>query len=300
MTLPKIIYIPDEVGWGGWTRGLAYQKYLSNEFQIDMEIIRNLTPIDVRKYDVIWLAFHTMLQYPWIREEIKRKKSIVTVTSNEIIKKHWTPKAFKQWCKNVNIMLINNLRIENEIKRYFNGPVMYCPRGTDAELFRPIKVDYINSFKLLYVGKPTKEKGLHSVILPLSKACDVPVVMNTRNFQTMLPYEQMVHHYNNGHVYIVASVSDGTPNPALEAAACGRPIISNHIGNMPEFIKDGYNGFLVNLELNEYIEKVDWMLSHRKEAQVMGENARKTVLKSWTWEKVTENERKALRKLLSM
>jgi glycosyltransferase involved in cell wall biosynthesis len=35
----------------------------------------------------------------------------------------------------------------------------------------------------------------------------------------------------------------------LEAAACGRPIISNQIGNMPEFIKDGWNGFIVPRKL---------------------------------------------------
>ena len=101
-------------------------------------------------------------------------------------------------------------------------------------------------------------------------------------------------------VFLVASVEDGTPNPALEAAACGRPIISNHIGNMPEFIKDGYNGFLVDRKIGEYVKKINYFKNNRKELIRMGKNARKTVLENWTWKKQAENYRKMFKKVFSM
>ena len=101
--------------------------------------------------------------------------------------------------------------------------------------------------------------------------------------------------YNEGHVLMVASTTDGTPNPALEAAACGVPVLTNAIGNMPEFIKDGYNGFLVEREVSAYVEKLKWMKKNLDKVQQMGKNARKTIEEGWTWKHSMEYERKALR-----
>ena len=96
-------------------------------------------------------------------------------------------------------------------------------------------------------------------------------------------------------VFVVASLEDGTPNPALEAASCGRPIISNRIGNMPEFIKDGYNGFLVGRTVAEYVDKIKWLQDNRSKMINMGLRARETVEKYWTWEIQAENYRKMFR-----
>ena len=51
--------------------------------------------------------------------------------------------------------------------------------------------------------------------------------------------------YQSLHVYVCASRSEGTPNPCLEAAACGLPVVTTPVGNMPEFVRDGVNGFFV-------------------------------------------------------
>jgi glycosyltransferase involved in cell wall biosynthesis len=110
----------------------------------------------------------------------------------------------------------------------------------------------------------------------------------------------MPQFYQNIDVFIVASTTDGTPNGALEAAACGRPIISNHIGNMPEFIKDGYNGFLINgLDIGKYVEKIKILESDRKLLIEMGKNARKTVESGWTWKIQAENYRKMFQNIIA-
>ncbi|MEO8601389.1 MAG: glycosyltransferase [bacterium] len=38
---------------------------------------------------------------------------------------------------------------------------------------------------------------------------------------------------------------EGTPNPALEAAACGCTVVSTPVGTLPELIRDAANGYLV-------------------------------------------------------
>jgi glycosyltransferase involved in cell wall biosynthesis len=60
---------------------------------------------------------------------------------------------------------------------------------------------------------------------------------------------------------------------------------------MPEFIKDGYNGFLVPKKIEAYIEKINFFKKNRSELIRMGENARKTILEDWTWKKQSERYR---------
>ena len=43
--------------------------------------------------------------------------------------------------------------------------------------------------------------------------------------------------YNRIGTLICFSESEGTPNPVLEAAACGRNIISTKVGNVPELFR---------------------------------------------------------------
>src|SRR5262249_21187815 len=58
--------------------------------------------------------------------------------------------------------------------------------------------------------------------------------------------DEMLEFYHSLDAYLVGSRVEGTPNPGLEAAACGIPVISTRVGNMPELIRDGENGFLID------------------------------------------------------
>ena len=168
----------------------------------------------------------------------------------------------------------------------------YIPNGVDEELFRPIKpIEKNKELVVGHVGKECPVKGQKEYILPAIKTCNAKSVTNSKTWKDRIPHTEMPHIYNEMDVFVVASVEDGTPNPALEAASCGRPIISNQIGNMPEFIKDGYNGFIVERKIGAYVEKIKYFQENRNELIRMGENARKTVLENWTWKKQAENYR---------
>ena len=45
---------------------------------------------------------------------------------------------------------------------------------------------------------------------------------------------EMAEFYNKIGTLICFSESEGTPNPVLEAAACGRNVITTEVGNVPE------------------------------------------------------------------
>ena len=67
---------------------------------------------------------------------------------------------------------------------------------------------------------------------------------------------------------------------------------------MPEFIRPGYNGFLVDMDIKSYVEKLKYLNDHRDHLIEMGKNARKTVEEGWTWKIQSENYRKMFHSIL--
>jgi glycosyltransferase involved in cell wall biosynthesis len=68
---------------------------------------------------------------------------------------------------------------------------------------------------------------------------------------------------------------------------------------MPEFIKDGYNGFLLdNRNVDEYVDRLKYLQNNRDKLIEMGKNARKTVEEGWTWKIQAENWRYMFKDIL--
>ena len=265
-----------------------------------------------REYDLYYFLFHTML----VKKDVKRfhnshHKAITIVTGYPTIKEcfYGNRKNNTEEIAKTNFILLankcqaigaNNLLSLKDLQGVYNKKTFYAPRGVDPDVFYPEKEEFEEKekFVVAYVGKPVWQKGLNEYIRPACEIAGAELIVNDRNYTDALPPDAMRAFYNQADVYLVASVIDGTPNPALEAASCGRPVIANRIGNMPEFIKDGHNGFLVDMNINKYAYQLKQLKENRRRCFEMGVNARNEILKDWTWEKVTENERKIFREVL--
>ena len=62
------------------------------------------------------------------------------------------------------------------------------------------------------------------------------------------PPEKVRELLRQAHVFIVSSFSEGIANVALEAMACGVPVVSTDCGGMPEVITDGEHGLFVPVQ----------------------------------------------------
>jgi glycosyltransferase involved in cell wall biosynthesis len=78
-------------------------------------------------------------------------------------------------------------------------------------------------------------------------------------------------------VFCLPSRSEGLPRVALEAAARGRAIIGGDRAGIPDVVKDGVNGFLVDPDdARQLAELLVRVLSDRALAERLGAGARKT------------------------
>lgn len=90
---------------------------------------------------------------------------------------------------------------------------------------------------------------------------------------------ELLDWYNTGTIYVVASEMEGTPNPPLEAAACGSTVVATRVGNMPELISPGINGELVDRTVESVLAGVLRAIENRYlYAATMQETIR-----DWDW-----------------
>ncbi|MDB4000942.1 glycosyltransferase family 4 protein [bacterium] len=59
--------------------------------------------------------------------------------------------------------------------------------------------------------------------------------------------KQIPELYRQTDCWLMPSTSEGFGMPGLEAAACGCPVVSTRCGGPEDYVKDGYNGYLVDV-----------------------------------------------------
>ena len=291
---PKILFICDVEGWAWHYKSLQLKKYLGDEFNID--IIWLIGPgaraIQPKKYDLYFTFGYSYIDY---LKNVSPRKKITGITA------HRPFSVLQPQMQKAAVVHANSMMLYRELKQ-MHKIVYYVPNGVDEELFYPYEPipEERNNIVVGHVGKLSVMKGQEQFIKPaIERAAAVPL-FHFNDYTNAVPIENMPNVYQDMDVFIVASQEDGTPNPALEAAACGRPIISNPIGNMPEFIKNGYNGFLVEKNINAYVEKINFLRENRDKLIEMGKNARKTVEEEWTWKIQAERYRKMFKEVLGI
>lgn len=84
-------------------------------------------------------------------------------------------------------------------------------------------------------------------------------------------------------LYIITSREEGGPKSVLESMACGVPLISTKVGMAPDMIKDGENGFLVNIEdVDDLYNKASHVIDNNKlQTQLILNGLR--VIKNYDW-----------------
>lgn len=132
--------------------------------------------------------------------------------------------------------------------------------GVDPELFRPKDLarfeDAARPLVVGWVGNALwnqtsglDPKGLHSLLKPALAALaaeGLPIVGHfaDRN-ERWRPREEMPDYYAEIDVLVCVSLHEGTPNPVLEAVACGVPVITTDVGLVPEVLGEAQKRFVL-------------------------------------------------------
>ncbi len=139
---------------------------------------------------------------------------------------------------------------------------------------------------LLIIGK-----GIQELRIMLESKKDVVVVESADD---IVPYLQAMD------IYVMPSLTETSSLSTMEAMSCGIAVVSTPVGYIKYYIKDGYNGFFFSKQ-NPYelSKKLSNLLENKKLRIKLGENARKTIIAFYNWDKTTNRIKDALREIIS-
>jgi glycosyltransferase involved in cell wall biosynthesis len=91
--------------------------------------------------------------------------------------------------------------------------------------------------------------------------------------------------YSAADVFVIPSVQEAFGQTALEAMACGTPVVGSAVGGIPEFVQNDVTGYLVPaLAPGALREAVLKLLQNSEKRAEMSANCRRSVLENYTLE----------------
>ena len=187
-------------------------------------------------------------------QKLLNRSNIVTAVTNDLFEK----------CKEKNIsideskkFLIDNIYETNKFIIKDRKQVKKI-LGIDESLriifyagnLIPLKnVDVlINAFKLI----TNQEMGIELFIAgtgtdegELKRLSQNLIIDKKVHFLGALNGDDLVKYYNAADILCLQSKSEGLPNVIVESFFCGTPVIASKVGGIPDIVKVGSNGFLV-------------------------------------------------------
>jgi D-inositol-3-phosphate glycosyltransferase len=126
---------------------------------------------------------------------------------------------------------------------------------------------------LLVVGGPSGTDG-EAELRRLHALADELGLNSRVHFVPPQPHDRLTVFYQAADVCLVPSRTESFGLVALEAAACGTPVVAADVGGLRSVVDDGHTGFLVEgRRAVDYAAPVDLLLSDRELARAMGTSA---------------------------
>ncbi len=184
--------------------------------------------------------------------------------------------------------------------------------GVNTDLFTPLPPEQrlrgreangtSDQFVLLFVGHEFERKGL-AVLMEALTLLPVQVKLQVLGGRsgTQLHHEKLAdelgvrdrveflgtrsntrEYYQLADVFVLPSSYEAWPLVGLESMACGTPALMTAVGGIPEFLRNGENGFLVERDARDIAAKVLMIMSDAALFDHMRTGARETALRySW-------------------
>ena len=89
-----------------------------------------------------------------------------------------------------------------------------------------------------------------------------------------LSHEETLKYVNGSMLYFMTSLYEGLPISVIEAMSFGKAIVASDVLGNKDCVRDGYNGYLLPLDVNLFVDKMNELIENVDKRKEMGKNSR--------------------------
>ena len=148
-----------------------------------------------------------------------------------------------------------------------------------------INLDNIN-FQLIIIGGDDRSNLELERLTRIAKENDVH---DKVSFIGAVDHDILPLYFSASDIFTMPSAYETFGIAALEASACGLPVIAPQVGGLKSIVKHGFTGYLTTSRCPElFVHYLEILLKNKQLRDVFGINSRKQAL-NFSWEKSTED-----------
>lgn len=192
----------------------------------------------------------------------------------------------------------------NKNKKIFNGEALVI--GAIKTFEKVYGLEYlINAFaiverkfpkiplKLVLVGKGSCENEYRDLSKKLA-------IENKVIFPGYVNHTEIADYYNNLDIFVIPSVRESFGVSALEASACGLPVIATNTGGLPEVVINNVTGIIVPVEdSNAIADALEKLIVDKNLRESLGNKGRQFVVEQYSWNNCLEKMITSYREILN-
>ncbi len=276
--MAKILTITDSYNWATYFRAENLKRCLKRH-QFKIISFKDIDKVSFDNYDTVYVTNWPI--YGYIREKISknRKYKLVTGVSSHIGRKK--AKDMLSFFSIFDGIGLSNQFLMDEFMPTGLSNLVYTPFGVNKEVFSSTSSPSSLRYSFGWVGNKDRPVKRFAEIKRVFDELGPKYSLNIVHNKSGLSRPEMADFYNSVGTVICYSESEGTPNPILEAAMCGRAIISTNVGNIPQLMAN--NSEFSPVSSYEDLKKQITMYSELN-LDRLGKMNGGAAAKGWTWQ----------------
>ena len=330
----KVAVIIDEAGWAYYNIAVQLKKTLT-EFDIDIYGSKYADSIvelffAMKEYDIVHVLWRGILQfldpesaaaelykyrmtYPDFQKNYLDQFCLTTAVYDHLYLNEDINQVTDKILSVVDAYTVSSKRLFDIYSdRYEKKPVEEITDGVDLEVFVPHDLERFDHIgeravcigwvgnSIFWGNRANDLKGVHTILNPAIDELKKEGYNITKCFadkqERTIPHDEMPEYYSKIDLYICTSSMEGTPNPVLEAMACGVPVISTDVGVIPEVFGEYQKNYILEHRGVECLkDAIKRMLSDPENLKKCSmENLRQ--IQKWSWKQKCQQYGRFFRK----
>lgn len=301
----QILFIVDRPNWAHDFKSRNLMRQLSSEYDCRLRYQSDVTEEDLDQATLIvlyyWFQFKALQALTHVLRRNRHKLLVGISSSFELDDERREPglAVIRDFASGV---FIHNLLLYRQFQPLLQLPTFYTPNGVDTTFYCPatnpttspvLRIGWAGSLTNMGPGY----RGYHEFIAPAAAAVERVELLTAAREDKWRGPEEMLAFYRSLDVYVCASRNEGTPNPCLEAAACGVPLLTTRVGNMPELVRDGVNGFFVERDVDDIAGKLRTLRDDSDLRRAMSKQMQQDI-QAWDWSLRSQAYRRMFEEML--